>query len=113
MRSALISRTKRRGVTALALRLFFLTASDMWHLYCDLTRYWSVLDRDCAANACHDIEWDDHRWNGCAASSRSYGRFVLLIETLMVFVRNRPAISCRVSNAPLEMAQGSDRTRLS
>jgi len=42
----------------------------MWHLYCDLTRYWSVLDRDCAANACHDIEWDDHRWNGCAASSR-------------------------------------------
>src|SRR5258705_9386197 len=76
MRSALISRTKRRAATALALapalRLFFLTASDMWHLYCDLTRYWSALDRDCAANTCHDIEWDDRRWNGCASSSPSY-----------------------------------------
>jgi hypothetical protein len=30
-------------------------------------------DRDCAANTCRDIEWDDHRWNGCAASSLSYG----------------------------------------
>jgi hypothetical protein len=34
---------------------------------------WSALDRDCAANTCRDIEWDDHRWNGCAASSLSYG----------------------------------------
>lgn len=74
MRPALISRTKRRGTTALppALRSFFLTASDMWHPYCDLTRNWSALDRDCAANTCHDIEWDDHRWNGCASSSQSY-----------------------------------------
>src|SRR5580704_3335904 len=70
MRSALISRTKRRGATALApaLRLFFLTASDMWHPYGDLTRYWSAIDRDCAPNTCHDIEWDDHHWNGCASS---------------------------------------------
>jgi hypothetical protein len=30
---------------------------------------WSVLDRDCAAKTRHDIEWDDHRWNGCASSS--------------------------------------------
>src|ERR1700733_3239539 len=75
MRPALISRTKRRGTTALApaLRLFFVTASDMWHLYCDLTRTRSALDRDCAANTCHDIEWDDHRWKGCASSSPPYG----------------------------------------
>jgi hypothetical protein len=45
----------------------------MWHLYDDLTRNWSALDRDCAANTCHDIEWDDRRWNGCASSSLSYG----------------------------------------
>src|SRR4051812_40602727 len=40
MRPALISRTKRRGTTALtpALRLFFVTASGMWHPYDDLTR---------------------------------------------------------------------------
>src|SRR6266550_494004 len=51
MRPAFSSRTKRRGVTALApaLRLFLLTASDMWHPYGDLTRNWSALDRDCAA----------------------------------------------------------------
>src|SRR6266849_4012169 len=75
MRPAFSSRTKRRGTTALtpALRLVFLTASGMWHLYGDLTRTWSVLDRDCAANICHDIEWDDRRWNGCASSSLSYG----------------------------------------
>src|SRR5882724_4824428 len=75
MRPALISRTKRRGTTALApaLRLFFVAASDMWHLYCDLTRTWSALDRECAAKRCHDIEWDDRRWNGCASSSPSYG----------------------------------------
>src|SRR5438128_5116658 len=74
MRPALISRTKRRGTTALApaLRLVFFTASDMWHLYCDLTRTRSALDHDCAANTCHDIEWDDRRWNGCASSSLSY-----------------------------------------
>src|SRR5258705_9465078 len=69
MRPALISRTKRRGATAL--RLYFLTASDMWHPYGDLTRNWSALDRDCAANTCHGIEWDDRRWNGCASSSLS------------------------------------------
>src|ERR1700688_2793142 len=75
MRPAFSSRTKRRGATALApaLRLLFLTASDMWHPYCDLTRNWSALDRDCAANACHDIEWDDRRWKGCAFSSPSSG----------------------------------------
>src|SRR6266550_122665 len=75
MRPAFSSRTKRRGAMALALalRLFFLTASDMWHPYCDLTRNWSAIDRDCAANTCHDIEWDDRRWNGCAYSSLSYG----------------------------------------
>src|SRR5712692_1062071 len=74
MRPAFSSRTKRRGATALApaLRLFFLTASDMWHPYGDLTQNWSALDRDCAANTCHDIEWDDRRWNGCASSSPSY-----------------------------------------
>ena len=43
----------------------------MWHPYGDLTRNWSALDRDCAANTCHDIEWDDRRWNGCASSSLS------------------------------------------
>src|SRR6266850_10412 len=75
MRPAFSSRTNRRGAAALApaLRLFFLTASDMWHLYDDLTRTRSALDRDCAANNCHDIEWDDRRWNGCASSSLSYG----------------------------------------
>src|SRR5712664_2132616 len=75
MRTAFSSRTKRRGARALApaLRLFFLTASDMWHPYGDLTRNWSALDRDCAANTCHDIEWDDRRWNSCASSSLSYG----------------------------------------
>src|SRR6267143_1398897 len=75
MRPALISRTKRRGTTALAtaLRLFFLKASDMWHLCCALTRIRSALDRDCAANTCHDIEWDDRRWNDCAPPSLSYG----------------------------------------
>jgi hypothetical protein len=25
------------------------------------------LDRDCAANTCLYIEWDDRRWNGCAS----------------------------------------------
>src|SRR5216683_7527946 len=74
MRPAFSSRTKRRGATALApaLRLVFLTASDMWHPYGDLTRNWSALDRDCAANTCHDIEWDDRRWNGCASSSLTH-----------------------------------------
>src|SRR3984957_20981759 len=74
MRPAFSSRTKRRGTTALAaaLRLFFLTASDMWHPYGDLTRNWSALDRDCAANTCHNIECDDRRWNGCASSSPSH-----------------------------------------
>src|SRR6266581_3084016 len=84
MRPAFSSRTKRRGATALApaLRLFFLTASDMWHPYGDPTRNWSALDRDCAANTCHDIEWDDRRWNGCASPSLSSGaRFVPLLNT--------------------------------
>jgi hypothetical protein len=45
----------------------------MWHPYGDLTRNWSALDRDCAANIGRDIEWDDRRWNGCASSSLSYG----------------------------------------
>ena len=74
MRPAFSSRTNRRGTTALApaLRLLFLTASDMWHLYCDLTRTRSALDHDCAANICHDIEWDDRRWNGCASSSLTH-----------------------------------------
>jgi hypothetical protein len=46
------------GATALApaLRSFFLTASDMWHLYGDLTRTRSVIDRDYPASTCHDIE---------------------------------------------------------
>src|SRR5229473_8712585 len=75
MRPAFSSSTKRRGATALAtsLRLFFLAASDMWHPYGDLTRNWSALDRDCAANTCHDIEWDDRRWNGCATSLLACG----------------------------------------
>src|ERR1700722_7150021 len=83
MRSALISRTKRRGATALApaLRLFFLTASDMWHLYCDLTRYWSAIDRGCAPNTCHYIEWDDRRWNGCASSCCRTARVSSLLRT--------------------------------
>src|ERR1700756_3606474 len=84
MRPAFSSRTNRRGTTAPApaLRLLFLTASDMWHLYCDLTRNWSALDRDCAANTCNDIEWDDRRWNGCAFSSLPHGaRFVSLWKT--------------------------------
>jgi hypothetical protein len=29
-------------------------------------------DRDCAANTCHHIEWDDRHWNDCASSSLSY-----------------------------------------
>src|SRR6266567_4165860 len=84
MRPAFSSRTKRREATALApaLRLFFLTASDMWHLYCDLTRNWSALDRDCAANTCHDIERDDRRWNGCASSSLSHSAAHPLPRTL-------------------------------
>jgi hypothetical protein len=54
----------------------------MWHPYGDLTRNWSALDRDCAADTCHDIEWDDHRWNGCASSALSHGtRFVFLLKT--------------------------------
>jgi hypothetical protein len=36
--------------------LFFLTASDMWHPYGDLTQNWSTLHSDCAANTCHEIE---------------------------------------------------------
>jgi hypothetical protein len=44
----------------------------MWHPYGDWTRNWSALDRDCAASTCQDIEWDDRRWNGCAASSLLY-----------------------------------------
>jgi hypothetical protein len=27
-----------------------------------------LLDRDCAANTCHHIEWDYRRWNRCASS---------------------------------------------
>src|SRR3979411_2068168 len=75
MRPACSVRTKRRVTTSLApaLRLFFSMASDMWHPYYDLTRNWSAHDRDCAANACHDIEWDDRRWNGCAFSSVARG----------------------------------------
>jgi hypothetical protein len=75
MRPAFNSRTKRRGATAL--RLFFMTASDMWHPYFDLARTWSALDHDCAANTRHDIEWNDRRWNDCASSPPSYNaRFV-------------------------------------
>jgi hypothetical protein len=46
------------GATAptLALRLPFLTASDMEQPYDDLTRNWSALDCDGAGNACDDIE---------------------------------------------------------
>jgi hypothetical protein len=33
-----------------------LTASDMWHPCGGLTRDWSALDRDSAANARRDIE---------------------------------------------------------
>src|ERR1700754_4948237 len=75
MRPALISRTKRRGTTALApaLRLFFVAASDMCHLYCDLTRTRLALDHDSAGKYRHDIGWDDRRWNGCASSSPSCG----------------------------------------
>src|ERR1700730_2670798 len=71
MQPAFSSRTNRRGTTvpAPALRLLFVMVSDMWHLCCDLTRTRSALDRDCAANTCRDIEWDDRRWNGCASSS--------------------------------------------
>src|SRR6478609_6648282 len=84
MQPALISRTKRRGAAALAtaLRLLFLTASDMEHPCGGLTRNWSALDRDCAANTCHDIEWDDHRWNGCASSVVQRGSSPLSICTL-------------------------------
>src|SRR5882724_9746495 len=112
MRPAFSSRTKRRGATALApaLRLVFLTASDMWHPYGDLTRNWSALDRDCAANTCHDIEWDDRRWNGCASSSLSYGaRFVPLLNTYSFrpLLRGRNAevgALGRVSAAEIESA---------
>jgi hypothetical protein len=45
----------------------------MWHPNGDLTQNWSALDRDCAANARHDIERDDRRWNGCAYSLLPYG----------------------------------------
>jgi hypothetical protein len=87
----LISRTMWRGTTALApaLRLFFVTASDMWHPCCDLTRDWSALDHDCAANACHDIGWDDRRWNGCASSSLSYSTARRLPRTCTFLVSGR------------------------
>src|ERR1700722_10586657 len=54
------------GATAptLALRLPFLTSSDMRYPYDDAD--WSALDRDCAADACHHIESDDRRWNATA-----------------------------------------------
>jgi hypothetical protein len=45
----------------------------MWHPYDNLTRKWSALDHDSAANTHRDIEWDDRRWNGCASSSLPYG----------------------------------------
>src|SRR5712671_2436964 len=106
MRPAFSSRTKRREETAL--RLFFLTASDMWHLYCDLTRTWSALERDCAANTCHDIEWDDRRWNGCASSSLSYGAAHLLLRactfrTRRIFWRRRPMTRSRRGFATADM----------
>src|SRR5712671_6034879 len=115
MRPAFSSRTKRRGTTALApaLRLFFLTASDMWHLYCCLTRTRSALDRDCAANTCHDIGWDDRRWNGCAPSSPSHGaRFVPLLNTSSFRAESTCSILLRLQ-CPLEMTHGTDRTKLS
>jgi hypothetical protein len=55
----------------------------MWHPYGDLTRNGSMLDRDCAANTCHDIGWDDHRWNGCASSSLPYRRLVPAVNLHM------------------------------
>src|SRR5882672_12395562 len=128
MRSALISRTKRRGATALApaLRLFFLTASDMWHLYDDLTRNWSALDRDCAANTCHDIEWDDRRWNGCASSSLSYSaarpcralvHFVRAGDLASVYDRFTKGFCrcghvCRCSFYVIALVGGIERTKL-
>src|ERR1700733_5536999 len=84
MRPAFSSSTKRRGATALApaLRLAFLTVSDMWHPYGNLTRNWSAPGCDCAANSCRGIEWDEPRWNGCASSSLPYSAAHLLPPTL-------------------------------
>jgi hypothetical protein len=65
----------------------------MWHLYCDPAGNWSALDRDCAANTCHDIEWDDRRWNGCA-SSLQVQRGISLPYEHSSFSRDRPAVSC-------------------
>src|SRR3954453_1142520 len=108
MRPAFTSSTKRRGAMALAptLRLFFLTASDMWHLYCGLARTRAALDRDRAANTCHDIEWDDRRWNGCACSS--YGAGLVLFRALTIFARNRPA---RCGRAQVEQMTSDSKVR--
>src|ERR1700692_4114902 len=102
MQPAFSSRTKRRGATALApaLRLFFLTASDMWHPYGYLTRNWSTLDRDCAANTCHDIEGDDRRWNGCASSLLSYSAAHLLPRTYTFRTRRIFSIEPRGTKEP-------------
>src|SRR5882762_8588327 len=117
---AFSSRTKRRAVTSLAtsLRLFFLTASDMWHPYGGLTRNWSALDLDSAANTCRDIEWDDHSWNGCASSSLS-GRSTcpavhLDISCALASPSRRNATACQSLLALCHCAgqRGIERTNL-
>jgi hypothetical protein len=44
----------------------------MWYPYDDAN--WSALDRDYAANACHDIEWDCRRPNDSVANATSEER---------------------------------------
>jgi hypothetical protein len=45
-----------------------LRGSSAWECGClPVLEIGQALDRDCAANTCHGIEWDDRRWNGCAS----------------------------------------------
>jgi hypothetical protein len=52
----------------------------------------STLDRDCAANTCHDIEWENRRRDGCASSSLSYGA-AMLSSTFMKITSSHAAIT--------------------
>jgi hypothetical protein len=81
----------------------------MWHPYGDLTRNWSALDRDCAANTCHGIEWDDRRWNGCASSSLSCGAAHPLPRTYTF--RTEPHCRARAAVRALHSQPAGGRVR--
>jgi hypothetical protein len=60
----------------------------MWHPYGDPTRNWSALGRDCAANTCRDIEWDDRplEWLCCFGVVQRASSFAVDLLAL-----NRPS----------------------